>query len=94
MGKAKRERKKETADMKDWFNEFAVACPARYQMKDKVRCGLSFIPAPKKAQALECSVLNCAPLFMANRLIQMTLGPRIYKDDKTNTPGKHPVKEK
>lgn len=82
MAKAKRQRKKETADLKAWFNEFAVACPWRHKEREHL---FFCVPTIQGKQALICQVTNCAPLFLANRLIQMTLGPRIYDNDKTDT---------
>ena len=92
MGKAKRQRKKETADLKAWFNEFSVACPWRHKEKEHLFFCVPTIT--KDSQAMICQVMNCAPLFLANRLLQMTLGPRIYENDKTNTPGDNPDQEK
>ena len=91
MGKAKRERKKETDDLKEWFEEFSKACPWR-QAKDRHGnkitpiCGVTMMPSrehKKDVIYLACEVTNCAPLYLANRLIQQTFGPRRHEDDKT-----------
>ncbi|MFH1953150.1 MAG: hypothetical protein ABIL06_16220 [Pseudomonadota bacterium] len=83
MGKAKRERKAEMGDLKAWFNEFSLACPWRMQPKE----GQAFCIATMNPKgAMVCMALNCAPLFMSNRLIQMTFGPRVYKNEMDTKP--------
>ena len=92
MGKAKRERKKETDDLKAWFDEFSKACPWRQAVKKKegesgIVCGPTITETTKKA--LFCQVLNCAPLYLANRLIQQTFGPRRYENDTPDSAKQH-----
>ncbi len=86
MGKAKRSRKEEMEGLQKWFKEFSVACPWRATPpKETAFCSATFV----KGKAMICQAINCAPLFLANRLIQMTFGERIYQDDKLDTPRKH-----
>ncbi|HEC61060.1 MAG TPA: hypothetical protein ENI27_02270 [bacterium] len=88
MGKAKRSRKEEMETLQKWFKEFSVACPWRMTPpKEDAFCIPTHIPKTK--HAMVCMAINCAPLFLANRLIQMTFGERIYQDDKLDTPRKH-----
>ena len=81
MGKAKRQRKKETEDLKAWFNEFAVACPWRAKPDGEQPFCISTLKGNK---AMVCIPTNCAPLFIANRLLQMTLGPMVYGSKTTH----------
>ena len=75
MGKAKHERKKEMADLNEWFKDFSKSCPWRTIAKNdhgqqKIICS----PTLKPKMSMICNVINCAPLYLANRLLQMTLG--------------------
>ncbi|HDZ26277.1 hypothetical protein LCGC14_0911030 [marine sediment metagenome] len=92
MGKAKRERKKETDGLKEWFEEFSSACPWRKQIIHKGGiCGVTGNPTKdkKSVTALVCEVTNCAPLYLANRLIQQTFGPRRYENDTPDSAKQH-----
>lgn len=90
MGKIKRARKKERADLQKWFEKFSKQCPwrAQYQYNEPF-CIAAVLP---KDHAMLCKAINCAPLFIANRLIQMTFGDRIY--DQARSTGKHSDQEK
>ncbi|KKL57065.1 hypothetical protein LCGC14_2239130 [marine sediment metagenome] len=91
MGKAKRERKKELSELDKWFEEFSKACPWRKQGDIEGICGGTAVPHKNKEGVicLACIALNCAPLYLANRLIQQTFGPRRYENDTLDPTRKH-----
>lgn len=79
MGKAKRERKEELNDLRKWFEEFSLVCPWRALVKNKQgQSAIVCVTTKIDEMAMICQHTNCAPLFIANRLIQMTFGNRIY----------------
>ena len=96
MGKAKRERKKGIdPELRAWFDEYSVACPWRQKVahpntgKTLTYCSATVHPMQDQIRTLDCQVLNCAPLYLANRLIQQTFGPRRYENDTPDPSRKH-----
>jgi len=70
MAKAKRQRKKELDDLEKWFDEFSVACPWRGKQQGGVmNRGAFCIATYANGKAMICQAISCAPIFIANRLL-------------------------